>query len=148
MKRFFKGLFIVLSISLISVSMMGCGEKKNNTDDGNQLETETEGYDNTELFSDDTKIVFNVQNAYYIIFHHNGTDITGFEYTYDYGDVETAKALEGSIKATYELDETVEKVERNGSKLKIIFKESEYKDLTLESIKETYSYLEEVKKES
>lgn len=162
MKKFLKNLFAVLLICIVSLLVTGCGEKNNDIDDiidkvqNNNKENDdkknsedskntSNEYDDLKLYSDDTKIVFNMENVYYIVYYHNGNDITGLEYIYDYPDAATARYTETVLKASYQDDSSVEKIEVKGKQLRVKFKESAYDGETLESVKQAYSYLKEVK---
>lgn len=160
MKKVLKSLFSILFICIISISLTACGNNKidNNVDDiinqsennnkkndNNDNKTEEDEYDYIKLYSDDTKIVFNMENVYYIVYYHNGNDITGLEYIYDYPDAATARYTETVLKASYQDDSSVEKIEVKGKQLRVKFKESAYDGETLESVKRAYSYLKEVK---
>lgn len=165
MKNNLSKLFVFVFLSFFILLLTGCGGNKisdkakdiiNETEEQikedieKDSEVEKENNTNNELddiklYSDDTKIVFNMNDIYYAVFYHDGTNITGLEYVYDYQDLEVAKFNEKILKAGYETESDVEKVERVGTKIRIKYKEEAYRGQTLESVKESYSYLEEIK---
>lgn len=148
-----------LSIVLIAVMLIagvflltGCGnEELENNNTNNQQENNNNNNDNNndntseidilELYSDDTKIVYDM-SVYKLVYYHNGTDITGLEWYYEYPSVEYANVAVATIEA--EAEDTVKSVKQNGKYVVVEFSEEEYKDMTLEEVRETYSYLEEV----
>lgn len=167
MKNVLRGIFLTMIIGIAFISLTGCGKKDDIYSDADKIikqvekdyqksiennqskkenktnETKNED-DDIKLVSDDTKIVFNVQDVYYLIYYHNGNEITGLEHIYDYQDEETAKYVGAAIKTGYLEQEDVEKAEIKGTKLRIVYKKSAYEGETLESIKQTYSYLKEI----
>ena len=118
-----------------------------NEGNNNQQNGENEDLDNLELYSDDTKIVFNFNDIYQIVYYYSGNEITGLEWYYNYEDRTTASYAIASIKAGLN-DTDVESVTQNGKYVVVKFKESEYEGLTLEQVKTTFAYLEEIKKNS
>lgn len=147
-----KKILVCLFVSVMCFNLTGCGKEEalNNEDIKKQVDSNTESEEdyNIKLYSDDTKMVFNFSGIYYVTYYYSGDKITGLEYVYDCGDKSTAKLTEASIKANYETVDNVKSVDRKGKYVIITWTEEEYKDDTVEEIKETYSYLEEVQKES
>lgn len=151
MKKVLTTMLIVLSPFLLA----GCGKEANDDDIINQVENNKQENNknissnensNLNLYSDDTRIVFNMQDVYYVVFYHNGTEIIGLEYIYKYPDIETAKIAETAIKQIYTASEDVEAIDLKGTEFRIKFKKSAYEGETVESIRLAYSYLEEMKK--
>ena len=154
MKKLLKSLLGVFCVCVLLVGLTECGNAENeeeNNDINNQGEPNAESdpedvVDEVKLYSDDTKIVYNYSNIYYIVYYHDGTNITGLEFVYNYPDRETAAIALTTLKTTYEdsANENVESITQEGKQITIKFNEEEYKDDTLEEIKSTYSFLEEV----
>lgn len=149
MKKALKSLFVLLLVCGFTISLTGCGEKDNN-DIGNQdnnenKESNNNSSDEVKLYSDDTKLVFSVGGVYSAVFYHDGTNVTGMEYIYTYDDADTAKYSETVLKATYKQGEQgVKSITRSGRQIRIVFDESTYEDLTVESVKATYSMYEQI----
>lgn len=156
MKKILEKLFAILLISIISVSLTGCGQKnnddaidekennkQNSEEKNNKNETDEE---EVSLYSDDTKIVFNAGGVYYLVYYHDGENITGLDYVYSYPDVDTAKFTETMLKASYDGNNSVNSVERKGKQIKISFNETGYQGLTVEEVKANYSMYEEIHK--
>jgi hypothetical protein len=141
---------IILIAFFVFFSLVGCDKEavleKGDDTNTNTNDTNEESETDLKLYSDDSKIVFNFNDLYYITYYHNGETITGLEYVYDYGSYETAKMYVDSyaINDSYKQENNVKSIKQNGQYLIITFNESEYEDQTLESIKQTYSYLEQV----
>ena len=141
-KKLLTGLFAII----MCFALVGCGkeEQKNQPENNNeQPKQEENNKDSVDLYSDDTRIVFSTDQGL-IIFYYEGNKITGYHVYFDYEDNETATyAL-----STLEKDEEVEKMYVRDKYLVFEYKESAYEYLTLEDVKKSYSYLEEVKKNS
>ena len=162
MKR--KILFSILAI-IMCLTLVGCGkeEKQNNTLDDiiekftnsekddkdnsskNNDNKESTSLDEIKLYSDDTKMVFNFYDQYNIVYHYKGDTITGLELYYDYGTEELAKISKSAIEQTqdYEIKSVVQK----GRYVIVTYNEEAYQDMTVEEVKQTYSYLEQVYEE-
>lgn len=145
-KKLLVGLFTII----ICFALMGCG-KQEVLNNGGETKVENEPQNNNSeeilnLYSDDNKIVFNYTDVYYIIYYHEGEKITGLEYVYQYDNAETAKIAKTMLDSTYEEEDNVKDVVIKGKYIIITFTEEAYKDETLESVKTTYSYLEQIYK--
>lgn len=145
----------LLLVLFISLSLMACSKEENepipgNNDapientDNSENQGDADDLENLNLYSDDTKIVFNFNDVYNIVYYYEGNEITGMEYYYNYQTSEVAAYAKAGIEASK--DENVESVIQKGQYIIVKFNEKEYNDYTLEEIKQTYSYLEEVKK--
>lgn len=147
-----KVMMCILAI-LLSFIIVGCGnngaidndESNDNNENINENTNVEETIDNFNLYSDDTKIVFNYMGVYQIVYYHTGDTITGLEWYYNYENSETASYMVAGIKASIDEDDNVESVKQKGKYVIVKFKEEEYKDMSLEQVKQSYSYLEEVK---
>lgn len=147
-----KVMMCILAI-LLSFIIVGCvnngaidnDESNDNNENINENTNVEETIDNFNLYSDDTKIVFNYMGVYQIVYYHTGDTITGLEWYYNYENSETASYMVAGIKASIDEDDNVESVKQKGKYVIVKFKEEEYKDMSLEQVKQSYSYLEEVK---
>lgn len=158
-----KGLLLILAI-MICAFLVGCGgtaEVVDNNDANNEQETtinETEkinetpltyeeelentkeALDGMELYSDDTKYVFKTDEDTTGIFYHNGNEITGYEVRVDCHTHELAEEAKTEYLAeSAEEDEDIKDIRIDGSYLIVEYGPEEYKDLTLDAIKMTYS---------
>lgn len=147
-----KVMMCILAI-LLSFIIVGCvnngaidnDESNDNNENINENTNVEETIDNFDLYSDDTKIVFNYMGVYQIVYYHTGDTITGLEWYYNYENSETVSYMVAGIKASIDEDDNVESVKQKGKYVIVKFKEEEYKDMSLEQVKQSYSYLEEVK---
>lgn len=140
-----KKILFCLLICLVSFTLTGCGDKeKTNESDVNDTNNNDVSDIDVDLYSDDTKLVFDFNNIYKIVYYYEGSSITGLEYYYNYEDVATAKYAISMIKSQYEELDTVESVKQNGKYIVIKFKEEEFNDTTVEEVKQTYSYLKQI----
>ena len=112
-----------------------------------QMEESNSSSDEEEikLYSDNTKYVFEFGSVRYV-FYYKGDKITGQETYIDYGSSEMAEMAEKLLK-TEDL-ESVEKHYVKGKYLVLVYNKSAYENLTVSDIKDAYSYMSEVTKES
>lgn len=91
-----------------------------------------------DLYSDNTKIVFEYYNTKYV-YYYSGSKVTNY-YTYiDYGDNTSAKEAYKKIdKSEYEGYKSISVKDRY---IVIEWKKSEYEDLSIDDVKEAYSYM-------
>lgn len=147
---------IILSIAFCII-LTGCGDKNKDpniddiingsekqNDEKNNTENESTSGEEVKLYSDDTKIVFNVGDVYHVVFNHDGENIIGMEYVYSYPDADSAKYAETMLKVTYEEGNGVKSVSRTGKQIKIVFDENTYHGLTVEQVRTDYSMYEEM----
>ncbi|MBQ7667970.1 MAG: hypothetical protein IJS47_01415 [Clostridia bacterium] len=148
-------------VGSLCFALTGCGEKVEETTDipdvARELipieEEETTTVENDvdtldiekiELYSDDHKMVFKNLDNSDLVFYYEGDKITGFEAYFEYSDAATAKFAASYI----EKGDTVKDVYVKGKYVVVVYNESEYEDLTTESVRTVYSYLEQVQKEN
>ena len=138
-----KKIFLILLSFLMLISLNGCNSDNNEKDNvSDKQETKD---DTIELFSDDTKIVFNFYDTYKLVFYHENNKITKGEMVYELDSVEAATASALVLEKNKETS-NVDKVTQNGKYIFCTLNPKEYEGLTLEDIKQTYSTLEEIKK--
>ncbi len=93
------------------------------------------------LYSNDTQIVFKEDDTY-MVFTHNGDEITGY---YAYVICENAELAQAAIdEFNQDRDDDVKDVYLDGNKVVIEYEESVYEGLTVETVKLAYSFLQEV----
>ena len=97
-----------------------------------------------ELYSTDDKIVYNYNDEYKVVIHHEDGKITGVEHYYDYKTTEAATTAAEQLKLDYKDVENFDQVIQKDQYVKVLFKEDTYKDMTLDQFKENYKDLEEV----
>ena len=97
-----------------------------------------------ELYSTDDKIVYNYNDEYKVVIHHEDGKITGVEHYYDYKTTEDATTAVEQLKLEYKDNENFDQVIQKDQYVKVLFKEDTYKDMTLDQFKENYKDLEEV----
>lgn len=146
-----KGIIFSLLLIFMCFTLVGCTKEKTDEDDilnqfnDNQQDNKEDEEDyKIDLYSDNTKMVFDFSGVYKIVYYYNGDKITGLEYYFDYQDKSTAKYAVTAIKSQYEAEDNIKSVEQKGQYVIVKFTEEEYKDTTVEEIKQTYSYLEQV----
>ena len=139
-----KKVFLLLVILLCVVCLTGCGKSKEETVD-EKAPIETKGSESTEpdieLYSDDSKIVFESGNSK-LVYYYSGDTITGYTAYVDYNDSATAKYAYNLV----EKDESIAKYYTKGKYLVVEYAKSEYENLTTSEVRALYSYLDEIKK--
>ena len=109
-----------------------------------QSNTEEQFLEYSEVYSDETKIVYNYNDEYKIIVHKDGNEVTGIEYYYNFGnEINANNALE-SLKLEYSGNQNVEKIIQKGQYVKVLFNEKTYGNLTIADIRNKYSGLNEI----
>ena len=99
-----------------------------------------------ELYSTDDKIVYNYNDEYKVIIHHEDGKVTGVEHYYDYKTTEDATIAVEQLKLEYKDNENFDQIVQKGQYVKVLFKEDMYKNITLDKVKENYKDLKEILK--
>ena len=132
-----KKIISILLIVLLSLNLYACDNEEvvNETNQTGII---------AELKSDDTKKVYLDNNTYHVYYYDKNDKIIGYEQyiKYDYGV--TASYIYGDIVEEYNKDSNVEEIEPVENYIKIKYKESKFKDATLDSIKDEISVYKEV----
>ena len=141
-KKYILGLLVIISLFMVTA----CGSEKEKNDDiidngSEEKENDSNEYDDLELYSDDTKLVF-ARGGGKVVFYYSGNKITGETAYFDYQNNAAAKIALNAL----EKDENIDKTYVQGKYLVVEYNENEYGSLTLEDVKLTYAYLEEIKK--
>ena len=97
-----------------------------------------------ELYTTNDKVVFNYNDKYKVVIHHENGKITGVEHYYDYKTTEEATKAAEQLKLDYKDTENFDKVIQKDRYVKVLFKEDMYKNITLDNFKEKYKDLDEV----
>ncbi len=146
---------ILLSIIAFLMLFMvyGCGNdngEENNNENGNNSEVENGNNDNgsstsvsdeIKLYSDSTKMVFQVGTSQ-LVYYYSGDKITAYHAYVDYGDAVTANYALSVAKA--EEDSNIKKAYTKGRYLVIEYNENEYENTTASEIKTAYAYFEQI----
>ena len=111
--------------------------QKNNTIEEQFIEYE-------KLYSTNDKVVYNYNDKYKIVIHHENGRITGVEHYYNYQNTEEAIKAIGQLNVDYKNVENFNKIIQKDNLVKVIFKEDMFKNISLDKFKENYKSLEEV----
>ena len=151
MKRKFILFLIIASLFL----MTGCGNNSDDTNENNnknnieengeQGGNSSSSDDIVDLYSDNTKYVFEFSNTKYV-FYYSGEEITGYETYVKYEDAATANFAYNLYKQ--DENENVKNAYVKGKYLVFEWDKNEYEDWTTSEIKATYSYMKEIKQGS
>ena len=144
-KKYLLGLLIVVSLFMVTA----CGKEKDNEENNGEdigsitNEDDNNEYEDLELYSDDTKLVFARADGK-VVFYYSGNEITGETAYFNY----QSNALAKIALNTLEKNENIANTYVQGKYLVVEYNENQYGTLTLEDVKLTYSYLEELKKDN
>lgn len=134
----------ILKISIcvcLCLILMGCGCSKKEDNQKKNNETKIEKISD-KLYTDDTKLVFNNNNMYKLVFYYNDLNqITGYEHYYEYA---TEKDAENNYKTALEElsgNILISKIERKNNYVIYTMANSEYEGKSVDDIKESYSFL-------
>ncbi len=162
-----KKLLILLAL-VLCLSLVGCGEKKENEDVRPVDEVETnsdeeidyenmtfediinsipeedrkeaqEALEDVKATSEDGKYIFTSSDNSQVIYYHDGTNITGYEIRVSYETKEEAELAQDLPEITE--DEEIESTRIDGTTLIIKYKPSAYEFTSLEDIQLTYSIM-------
>ncbi len=136
-KKFIK----ILLLIILSLNLYACDNDDNQTNETNQT---IQPANVLNLKSDDTRKVYLDNSTYHVYYYDKNNKITGYEQyvKYDYGV--TASYIYGDIVEEYKKDADVDEISPVENYIKIKYKESKFKDLTLDSIKEEVSMYKEI----
>ena len=132
MKKYF-----VLIICLLLVVFVGCENKK---EQKNQKEDITEKITNN-LYTDDKRLVYDNNGIYKLVFYYADDTITGLEHYYIYADTTAAKEQYEKDKEQYKYNTSIKEITLKGKYIIYTMAEDEYKDKTVNEIKDNFSYL-------
>ena len=119
-------------------------QNKITTKDKNIIKEDFPKYE--ELYSTNDKIVYNYNDEYKVIIHHEDGKVTGVEHYYDYKTPEEATVALEKLNNKYKDIENFDQVIQKGQYVKVLFKEDMYKNITLDKVKENYKDLKEILK--
>ena len=119
-------------------------QNKITTKDKNIIKEDFPKYE--ELYSTNDKIVYNYNDEYKVIIHHEDGKVTGVEHYYDYKTPEDATVALEKLNNKYKDIENFDQVIQKGQYVKVLFKEDMYKNITLDKVKENYKDLKEILK--
>lgn len=151
---------ILMALAIVTCfALVACGkqeEEKNNnvetnvvdsqdtTNSSNEIEENLddvrEAISGMELYSDDTKFVFEMEDNTKAIYYHDGNKITGYEIRVGYDSHELAELAK--IEYEKEPDENAETVRVDGNTLVVEFGPAEYEETSLDEIKAAYSFFQ------
>ena len=145
MKKF---LLCLMAIILL-FSLTGCGSDENDNNDNNDVDdTEVVNnnpnpYDEIEVYSDNTKIVFETNDGK-LVFYYSGNEITAYHAYLNYQNNANANYANAVLKM--DENDDIDKTYVKGKYVVVEYNKSTFENLTLDDVKTTYSYLKELKK--
>ena len=136
-----KKILSFLLVVILLISFTGCINSKKNNSSSNTIEDKT---NDLELYSDDTKYVFQNDNTIHV-FYYEDDIITGYTSYVDYKSEELAKYAYDALEEDNVKDTKNYYVK--GKYLVFEWNESEYSSLTVSNLHKTYQYMNELKKD-
>ena len=134
MKKFFK----VFILCLICILLVGCN--KDNKDNNNEKENEIA------LYTDDSKLVYDNNGIFKVVFYHENNKVTKVEHYYEYADNESAKKEYEKFLVEYKSNISINSIKLNDKYVIFDVDITPYSNKTIEEIQETYSYFTPVYK--
>ena len=146
-----KKLLTALLVLFLSFSLTACGkDENNNSNEKNQEQGEVNNGENNEealkdieLYSDDTKMVFKIEDIE-AVYYYEGETITAYHAYAKYPTIADANIALAAAKQ--EENETIDKAYVKGTYLVIEYNKSLYENLTTSNVRLLYSALEQTKK--
>ena len=144
MKR--KLLFGLLAI-LFAFTLTACGNddvidnNNSNDNDGGEIVEEKGAFDELDLYSDDTKVVFE-SGLTRLVFYHDGTVITAYHAYIDYTDNESAEYALSALNKEL----SIKKAYTKGRFLVIEYADEEFEGYTLEDVELAYAIYKKITK--
>ena len=145
-----KKLLTALLVLFLSFSLTACGKDENNknSSENNQEQGEVNNGENNEealkdieLYSDDTKMVFKIEDIE-AVYYYEGETITAYHAYAKYPTIADANIALSMLKQ--EENETIDKAYVKGTYLVIEYNKSLYENLTTSNVRLLYSALEPV----
>ena len=125
----------------------GGGSSNNTSNSINELQEETPQEDNNyndfpdynDVVTNDNQLVYNVNNECKLIVKHDGENVNGVEFYYDFHDKATADNMYNQVLEKYQDISGFDKIVQYEGYLKVLFNEEYYGGQTVEAFKEVYS---------
>lgn len=95
-----------------------------------------------DLKTDEDSLVFESNEGYKLVVHNDGENVTGVEHYYEFDDMEQASSKIDEIKNAYINNKYFKGIIQDGNKIKVIFDNRVYENLTLQGIDELYNGLD------
>ena len=95
--------------------------------------------DYNDVVTNDNQLVYNVNNECKLIIKHEGENVNGFEFYYDFQNKSNADAMYSQVLEKYQDIEGFDKILQSDRYLKVVFNEDYYGNQSLSSFKEVYS---------
>ena len=99
-----------------------------------------------EIYTDENRLVYESEEGYKVVIHHNEEEITGVEHYYDFKTEANAEANYDKVINKYVNEDYADVVIRNGQYIKMVYKEESYSGMTLSKFKERFADLKLVEK--
>lgn len=132
-----KKISIIFFSFMILLSLVGCTKKDNETCDGNTSDNNYHEGEEKELYSDDSKLVYESKQIKLVFYYDKNENITDYLVYNDFIYLEQAsKAFD-----EYEKDENMEDVSLDGRYIVIKYKKEYFKDMKVEDVKDSYKNL-------
>ena len=137
-------------------SLAACGEKQENVTVNNETNSEVStqtnenqeanlepevNFNNIEMTSDDTKLVFKLSDSVTSVYYYSGDTITGYEAYVDYDSPELANLAKASYDGS---DDEIESITVSGSRLIVKYVPSVVEDMTVSELKATYELIQQL----
>ena len=96
------------------------------------------------LYSTNDKVVYNYNDEYKIVIHHENGKVIGIEHYYDYQTAEKAMQAVEELNINYKNIDNFDRIIQKDRYVKVLFKEEMYNNISLNKFKEMYRELNQV----
>ena len=135
-----KKIFYVLGVILVSILLFGCGNNNKKDKEKEVIESPIEKTIKN-LYTDDTKLVYDNGGIYKLVFYYSNNEITGLEHYYEYKDENEASSQYEKDIESLENNASIKEISKSGKYVVYTLSSNEYEGKTVEDIKNIYSFL-------
>ena len=133
----------IIFICILGLLLVGCSNNKNKDNNNNnkseldiQIEKTIEN-----LHTDSTKLVYNNNDLYKLVFYYKDGKITGLQHYYELDSEKEAEEKYYEDIEKYKNNITIKQISKNGKYVIYTFVGEQYEGKTVEDIKKAYTFL-------
>lgn len=137
-----KKVLLVCTLCFLSLLLVGCGCEKKKPIKNKELTVE-EQIENTisNLYTDDSKLVYKNGDLYKLVFYYENNEITGLEHYYEYENETVAKEHYDKDKEELKNISSIKNIYLSGKYVVYKLVGEQYEGKTVEDIKNSYPFL-------
>ena len=135
-----KKIFYIYILTLLLVGCSNNSSKDNNDKTKTELDIQIEKTI-SDLYTDSTKLVYNNNDIYKLVFYYKDDKITGLQHYYELESEKEADEKYAEDIEKYKNNITIKHISKNGKYVIYTFVGEQYEGKTVEDIKKTYTFL-------